>query len=207
MAHTGLAASSLTLRPSSCRGYTAGGCHPGTGPAPHRGTGPFPSFEPRSDPLSRSQRIHPLITSCEPPHGCRTRNGRERIGPTTQGKDFSDFVVAGTHAPPYPVLARPVLAVSESSAVAQLIQVCWNDEPAVGGSRSESAYPGLESEAFNVPGGLGHESPVQAPIQMADVKLRSQVSCRLASWRVRCCVSRIACFSVVRPASTSRASA
>ena len=157
MAHTGLAASSLTLRPSSCRGCTAGGCHPGTGPAPHRGTGPFPSFEPRSDQLSRSQRIHPLIASCKPPHGCRTRNGREGIGPTTQGKDFSDFVVVAPVAPPYPVLARPVLAVSESA-----------------------------------PGGLGHESPVHAPIQMADAKLRSQVICRLASCRVRCWVSRIA---------------
>jgi hypothetical protein len=110
-----LAASSLTLRPSSCRGCTAGGCHPGTGPAPHRGTGPFPSFEPRSDQLSRSQRIHPLIASCKPPHGCRTRNGRERIGPTTQGKDFSDFVVSDPCPPLYPVLARPVLAVSETA--------------------------------------------------------------------------------------------
>jgi hypothetical protein len=30
------------------------------------------------------------------------------------------------------------------------------EEPGVGGSRSESAYPRFESEAFTAPGGLGH---------------------------------------------------
>ena len=29
------------------------------------------------------------------------------------------------------------------------------EEPGVGGSRSESGYPALESEAFTAPGGLG----------------------------------------------------
>ncbi len=42
--------------------------------------------------------------------------------------------------------------------------------------------------------------------QMAWRKLRSQVSCRLASWRVRCCVRRIASARSMRPSMRSMAS-
>jgi len=34
-------------------------------------------------------------------------------------------------------------------------------EPGVGGSRSESGYPALESEAFTAPGGLGRSTNVE----------------------------------------------
>jgi len=36
-------------------------------------------------------------------------------------------------------------------------------EPGVGGSRSESGYPALESEAFTAPGGLGREASCEWP--------------------------------------------
>ncbi len=46
-----------------------------------------------------------------------------------------------------------------------------------------------------------------AGIQIACWKLRSQVSCRLAKCRVRCCVRRIASARSMRPASRSATSA
>jgi len=80
--------------------FILSGPHAGRVPSWHRAGTP-PGHRANSVVRATIRSTQPITTDpsvdrvLRVPHGCRRRNGRERIGPTTQGKDFSDFVVTG----------------------------------------------------------------------------------------------------------------